>query len=103
MNKETIEIRRRNKIPQGYGQLYYLNNGNLDFDNGLIDSYGNPTQSFIMGKICDFTRNKDIKVYSHEVRNEFVLREDYEPYTSKNFVGEIPQGDLIYYLDIYWQ
>lgn len=100
MNKETIEIRRRKKIPKGYGEMFI---NSADFDNGIININGIPTESYILGKICEFTFDKDIKVYSHVLRSEFILKDEYELYTSKAFVGEIPQGDKVYYLDIYYQ
>lgn len=106
MKKETILIFKWPNHPQSYSR--YCSQQCPEFVNGLVDNCGVPTDGFIMATICEFTKDKNITIYSHDLRNEWKENKEYSPYVafSDRPIKEqltIPCGDLIYYLDIYYQ
>lgn len=98
----TIELDRRHEVPEGYGVM--------DWD-GLGGTMCKKTNSFtVLQYVMDFTKDKNITVYSHQTRQEF---ERYPIWRSKDChfrtwktLKEYPfinYGDKVMYLDIYYQ
>lgn len=96
MEKERIEIKRIENFISGYGH------------------YATPSYNEQLEKLIEYSKNKDILIYSHSITEEFI------PYTDGKYreshgwiVGGIPNqiktsnqwtfGDLVFYLDIYYQ
>jgi len=61
-----------------------------------------PTEEEVLDELIEFSKTKqDIRIYRHLVRKEWVKNKKYKP-TDVDGV-EIPRGDEIWYLDIYYQ
>ena len=85
MKKETLEIYKYTELPKGYDHCG---------DNS-------PTDEDVMNKVIEFAQGKDIKIYKHFIRKQWVANLNYTPYAVNNI--EILRGDEIWYLDIYYQ
>jgi len=90
MQKQTIEIERRDKHISGYG-TYKL---------------PTPDSSEILDKLIEWSKENNYKIYKHKIRYEeenigkdgvYEFRNELCP--SQN----IPYCDLVSYLDIYYQ
>jgi len=93
MNKDTIEIKRAEKIPHGY---WLLSGAPTDGCNDVLNA------------IVEWSRDKNVTVYRHVLRHSY---ESYEKYKGEIYdlnIPEVPPAkidycDLVFYCDIYYQ
>jgi len=93
MKKHTIKLLSR-PLTQNYSYIGY--------DNGIL------SETAIMNKIIEFSQGKNIKIYKHIVRNEWIENTKKYGYKTHFTNGKpldkpIPKGDEVFYLDIYYQ
>jgi len=85
MKKQTIKIDEYKDIAQGF-QV---------FGEGIPEGK-------VLDSVLDFTKNKEIKIYKHNTRR--IWKENKKYKLVKCGCGvEHSRGDVIYYLDIYYQ
>lgn len=99
MKKETIEIYRHKKTLANYSM--FINKDHEDYQ--LLNGDGSPRKSFIMQVICNFSKDKNVQIYEHELNCEDIINEADGFYESENTKMKIPYCDRVYTLDIYYQ
>ena len=103
MKKETIEYFRNENSLRGYS---YIMNPKQLHENSILDY------------LCQWSKNKNVKIYSHSLRREDendretgkyfcygreLTKQEYDKIDCKIGKYFIPYCDWVYYLDIYYQ
>jgi hypothetical protein len=90
MKKQTLKIFKYEEITIGYAWI----------DMG--EEKNNPlSEKNILNTIIEFSKDKNITIYDHKLRKEWVKNDKYEPTIVDGY--KYPKGDETYYLDIYYQ